>query len=124
MERKTQQRDAIRRAVESAGRPLSPREILALARRRAKSIGMATVYRNIRAFVSEGVLTPVSLPGEAQRYEMAGKAHHHHFYCRKCDRVFEMDGCPDEIHRLAPKGFRVDGHEVTLFGQCIACGRR
>lgn len=124
MVRQTQQREAIRRALEQADRPLSPREIHALARRGVRALGVATVYRTIRAFLSEGVLAAVTVPGDAPRYEVAGKSHHHHFHCRKCDRVFEMEGCPGPLKHLAPAGFSVQGHEVTLFGLCPSCTRR
>lgn len=124
MVRKTQQREAIRKAISSAGRPLSPEEIHRAARRHAGGLGIATVYRTIKSFVDGGVLATVDVPGEAPRYELAGKSHHHHFFCRRCDRVYEMEGCPGALKDLAPRGFTVQGHEVILYGLCADCGKR
>ena len=90
MERDTRQRRAIRRVLETSGRPLSPKEVLAGAHRSVPGLGIATVYRNLKALVEEGLLVAVALPGEAARYEPAGKDHHHHFRCRRCDRLFEV----------------------------------
>ena len=51
MERSTRQRRAIRRVLLETRRPLSPREILELARKQVPSLGLATVYRILRALV-------------------------------------------------------------------------
>jgi Fur family transcriptional regulator, ferric uptake regulator len=121
MERDTQQRRAIRAAFRTAGRPLSPQEVLEAAQTDVPRLGIATVYRNVKALVDEGWLAPVELPGEPPRYEIAGKEHHHHFMCRHCDRVYELDGCSGNLRAGVPRGFRVEGHEVVVYGLCRAC---
>jgi Fur family ferric uptake transcriptional regulator len=121
MERNTRQRGAIRRAFQRADRPLSTQEVLEQARDEVGGIGIATVYRNIRALVDESWLTAVELPGEVPRYEVQGKAHHHHFHCRRCDRVFEVPGCVGSIGEIVPPGFRLEAHEVVLYGACPDC---
>jgi Fur family ferric uptake transcriptional regulator len=122
MERKTSQRAALLKAFEQAGRPLSPQDALELARPEALGLGIATVYRNLKTLADKGILKPVSLPGESTaRYELCGKAHHHHFHCRLCHQVFEVDGCPGNIEPLLPRGFTLEDHEVVLYGLCRAC---
>ncbi len=123
MERQTRQRQAIRDALHHAGRPLSPAEVHALARPSVRGLGMATVYRSIKALVDAGELVTVELPGEPARYESAGKHHHHHFHCRTCKKVYEVEGCPDDIESLVPRGFALEHHEVVLYGRCAACRR-
>lgn len=123
MERDTRQRRAIRKVLEAAGRPLSPQEILEGARRQAPTLGPATVYRTLRALADEGWLTPVTLPGEPARYEPAGKTHHHHFRCRGCDRLFEVEGCRQASVAKAPRGFVIEDHEVVWYGRCARCAR-
>ncbi len=121
MERNTRQRTAIREALEAANRPLSPGEVLDAAQRMVPRLGIATVYRTLRALQEEGWLTVVELPGDSARYERAHLDHHHHFQCRACNRVFEMKGCPANVAALAPAGFEVDAHEVVLYGRCVSC---
>jgi Fur family ferric uptake transcriptional regulator len=121
MPRQTRQRAAIRAALETAGRPLSPGEVLAVTRGAVPGMGVATVYRAIRALLDGGVLVPVELPGAPARYEPSGGAHHHHFRCRACDRVYEVPGCARGIAALAPPGFAVDGHGLVLYGRCGDC---
>ena len=120
-ERNTRQRDAIRQAIVQAERPLSTQEILESANRRVSGIGIATVYRNVKAFLNSGDITSVTIPGDNPRYEIAGRAHHHHFHCAGCDRVYDVHHCPGDFRDIAPKGFRVDRHEITLHGLCESC---
>lgn len=121
--RRTRQRAAIRAALEAARRPLSVAEILELARRQVRGLGIATVYRAVAAMLEEGFLTPVEISGEAPRYEVAGRGHHHHFRCRRCGRVFEMEGCVPEVELLAPPGFLPECHEILLSGLCRECNK-
>jgi hypothetical protein len=61
------------------------------------------------------------LPGEVARYELAGGGHHHHFQCLSCQRVFEVEACPGNLASLAPPGFTVEDHDLTLYGRCNEC---
>jgi Fur family ferric uptake transcriptional regulator len=121
MERTTRQRESIRQVFAETDRPLGPQEVLEAAQTYIPGLGIATVYRTLKALTEEGWLIPVELPGESQRYEIAGKGHHHHFRCRACDRVFETSGCVPNLQRLVPSGFQLDRHEVVLYGTCETC---
>lgn len=121
MERRTPQRDAIRETIQQADRPLGPQEILDRALERVPGLGMATVYRTVRAGVDEGWLQSVELPASGTRYEPAGKQHHHHFACRTCGGVYEVDGCPGGLGALTPDGFKLESHDVVLYGLCRQC---
>lgn len=121
MERNTRQRAAILDAISRAGRPLLPREVLQSAQRALPGLGIATVYRNLKALLAEGQLKVVDLPGENPRFEVAGGQHHHHFQCTRCQRVFDVDACPGDLSGLAPPGFAVEHHDLTLYGRCKDC---
>lgn len=121
MERNTRQRAAIREAIELADRPLLPHEVLEAAQGLAPGLGMATVYRTLKAMLVDGEVRAVHLPGQNPRYELAERSHHHHFQCRGCERVFEVDACPGDFASLAPPRFVVEDHELTLYGQCSDC---
>jgi len=69
------------------------------------------------------VVATVQLPGEVPRYELAGKGHHHFFRCRQCGSMYAVGGCTDLIEGLVPQGFRLEDHEVFLFGTCSSCAR-
>lgn len=124
MERNTRQRTAIRRVIEEADRPLTPNEVRDAARALTPGVGIATVYRALKGLVEEGWLNSVELPGEPPRYERQGKAHHHHFHCNRCDRVFEVDGCAGTLPVRVPAGFELSTHEIVLYGLCASCSGR
>jgi Fur family ferric uptake transcriptional regulator len=121
MERITKQSTAILNAIQAAQRPLLAPEILEAAALEVPGMGMATVYRNIKSLVDNGMLTTVHLPGENPRYEPSHHHHHHHFHCTRCDKVFDVHDCPGDMQQLAPKGFTVESHEITLYGACETC---
>lgn len=123
MQRQTPQRVAIEEAFTEAGRPLGPQEILDFARERVPSLNLATVYRTLKRMVEDQAIHPVELPGEAPRYELqtAADHHHHHFRCGVCDAVFDLSGCVDGLKKLLPAGFKMTGHDITLYGSCAAC---
>lgn len=117
----TRQRSAIQAALEQEQRPLLPAEILSLAQQSIPELGLATVYRNLKILLESGEIQSVELPGEAPRYELADRGHHHHFQCRQCQQVFDIPGCPADIEGIAPAGFAVEHHDLTLYGVCAAC---
>lgn len=126
MNRSTRQKRAIEAVLSTHANPLTALEIQELAAREVPRIGMATVYRSLKSLAQEGRVVSVEIAGQAPRYERGDKAHHHHFFCRSCGQVFELERCVEGVQKLAPSNFRVEGHEITLYGACAACakGRR
>lgn len=121
MERKTAQRSAIEQVFREQDRPLGIDDILTLGRRMVESLNQATVYRNLKLLVESGWLRQLSHPSLGTLYELADKAHHHHFHCHECNRVYEVPGCALDEENAAPSGFVVEDHEIFLFGVCPAC---
>jgi Fur family ferric uptake transcriptional regulator len=121
MQRQTNQRAAIEDCLHAAPHPMSLDELLQAARSQAPGLGIATVYRNLKRMVEEGAVVPVVLPEEPARYELAGKGHHHHFRCRLCHKVYDIPACIGDLGHLLPEGFRLEAHEILLFGLCRAC---
>ena len=116
MPRRTQQRTAIRQALEIANRPLSAPEVLAAAQDKVPGLGIATVYRNIKTLVEEGYLKTVTLPGDSNRYELATREGKHYFRCRKTGRVFSVQVELPDFQDALPEGFDVDSFVLLLEG--------
>jgi len=130
MERNTRQREAVLGAIERAGRALTPAEILELAQGTVARLNLSTIYRQLHALQDEARIVKVLLPGQAARFEAAcderqrhAAHHHHHFHCEACDRVYALHACPGSMQELAPAGFVVSAHEITLRGLCAECSR-
>lgn len=144
MERITRQKRAVLHALEHSGRSLHPAEIQSLAQQEVPTLNLSTVYRQIKVLVGEQRIHKVELPGQPARFEAAHTlshtsrvdrkvdsqvdkqldTHHHHFHCVLCEQVFPIQGCPGPMERLAPKGFQVESHDLTLHGRCANCAPR
>jgi Fur family ferric uptake transcriptional regulator len=97
--------------------------------RRLPEVGRATVYRSLEQLEQLGLVRRVDLGGDAACYERVdpGGEHHHHIVCRRCGRVapFEDPKLERAIDALAERSdFTISSHEVTLRGECAACGGR
>jgi Fur family ferric uptake transcriptional regulator len=132
-ERQTRQRDALMQALRDSARALTPAELCALGQRSVPTLNLSTVYRQLAALLEAGEVLKVDLPGQSARYEVACTRsrhagahghhghHHHHFHCTACRRVFPIHACPGTMDDLAPPGFRVARHDLTLHGLCVDC---
>ncbi len=124
MVRNTQQRETLKKVIETAHRPLSIPEIHELATQKWPRLGIATVYREVKRLSDESLLKRVDIPGEnAPRYEIAHghHHHHHHFKCDVCNKVFDIETCGLPIEKLLPAGFTHQAHDITIFGSCKDC---
>ena len=67
----------------------------------------------------------------SRRYALCSSAgHHHHFICRSCHSIRDVrsDALERALARVAAElgaasGLRIEGHELTLRGQCAECGK-
>lgn len=120
--RDTVQKRVIRQVLSELGRPVTPAEIHEHGKKVYPKLGIATVYRIVNNLVKDNEVVPVELAGESTRYELAGKDHHHHFRCRGCAGVFELEGCPGVDHVQLPAGFIAEKHDLVFYGLCASCG--
>ncbi|MDO9313962.1 MAG: transcriptional repressor [Burkholderiaceae bacterium] len=148
MERHTRQRQAVLDALARSGQALSPQDLLTQAKSVVPRLNLSTVYRQIKDLQDAGQIVRVELPGQPPRFEMASRGesaapaahrhespsvshsahssdeasrHHHHFHCVQCDRVYPIHACPGPMNDLAPPGFEVQHHDLTLRGRCASC---
>jgi len=118
----TRQREAILNTLRRADRPLTPQEIRAGANQDSAGIGLATVYRALKTFMARNEVLQVEIPGNPPCYEPADRGHHHHAVCEQCRQVFDLPGCVQGLEALVPHNFRVQRHDITLYGVCGDCG--
>lgn len=150
--RLTTSRRALLRLLASARQPLSVQEIAegvnataAAERRRLRraevrgsqpaeagdGINVVTVYRLVNLMVEMRLLRRVEFGQGYYRYERADAQdsidHHHHLVCENCGRIEDFQGCAD----LAPltdrveseAGFKIQRHQLELYGTCSTCQR-
>ena len=121
MERKTPQRSAIAQVFLQHDRPMGVDDVLSHGRKIVESLNQATVYRNLKAMVASGRLRQFSHPSLGTLFELADKAHHHHFHCHKCNKIYELPGCALNQEKAVPEGFVLEEHEIFLSGVCRSC---
>lgn len=124
-QRSTSQRDAIAGVIREAEGPLTINEIHERAGRQVPRLGVATVYRTVKLMLESHEVHAVMLPDGQQRFESADLGHHDHFRCRECNHVFDLPVCPLSLPKgtIFPGGFRVEDHELTIYGLCPKCAK-
>ena len=119
--RNTPQRKVIESFLQNAEYPMLPKEIHEQVQTRSPNLGIATVFRTLKALVEAGTVRIVNIPGDSPRYETISRGHHHHFKCEQCDVVYDINGCPGNLEALLPPGFLLSNHDITFFGKCSNC---
>ena len=124
--RNTKQRRAVMAELVARNEFRSAQQIHEDMATHGERIGLATVYRNLRALADDGVVDVVmGADGEAlYRQCDLGHRHHHHLVCRTCYRSEEIELGDTEqwIESLAQRhGFSQIEHSIELFGICSDC---
>lgn len=120
--RRTRQREALVELLENSAGPLSVPELLEKVNAGEETVGIATIYRTLKLLTESDRIRAVTFADGTVRYERAELGHHHHFHCRSCDKVFDLEGCPFHLHAEGlPQGYVVESHEITFQGLCPKC---
>jgi len=122
----THQRAVIYREIMESRNHPSPESIYERVRAQIPSLSLATVYKNIHAFLEAGLLREVSPFHGALRLE-GTMEDHHHLVCTRCKKIVDIepaDLAPVELRRPLPAGFKVLRYTVEFQGVCPACGGR
>ncbi len=118
--RVTPQRRAILGAFDGgATEHLAAEEVHARALRSVPELGRGTVYATLAELNELGILGSVGAP-EPVRYE-TNVAPHHHFRCRLCLRLFDVEIEPPSTARLEKEGYSVERITVAAEGICAEC---
>jgi Fur family transcriptional regulator, peroxide stress response regulator len=82
----------------------------------------ATVYSSLQALQNAGLVREVLLDEGVSRYD-ANVTPHHHFRCRSCGSIEDIDWSALpllSLEALRP-GLKAEGYEVTVHGMCDRC---
>jgi Fe2+ or Zn2+ uptake regulation protein len=123
--RLTRPRKAVIRALNEASDWLRPEDLLALARRYWRPLGLVTVYRTVSLLAELGYLRRVHLEDRCVGYVRSELVHGHHLLCRTCHQAVEFPGTEDLsplVERISrDTGFQIEHHLLELVGLCPSC---
>jgi Fe2+ or Zn2+ uptake regulation protein len=118
----TKQRKAIFSALQGDNSHPSAEDVYGKVKPTMPSISLATIYRNLKLLVDEGLILEISTSDGPNRYDY--QTHdHYHFICDKCDRVEDVE-VPVQSHlnrELDLQGYSVRSHETVFNGFCRDC---
>lgn len=123
-ERNTKQKEIILDVLKNNNIHPTIYEICDLVKKIDSSIGQATVYRNIKKFVSDGILYVIKTKSGIDRYDYYnGRAH---FECLKCGSIADIydDKLFEYIdNSLKNKGINIINYNLLIDGYCDKCNK-
>ncbi len=122
----TPKRKAILELFFSKNHHMGPYEVYKALKKKLPTIGLPTVYRILSEFKDMGILVQYLSKDCQLRYVLCTMPdeHHHHFTCRKCKKVEEIDFCNfKNVSKFIEKNLnaKVEKHELEIEGLCSAC---
>ncbi|HTZ11101.1 MAG TPA: Fur family transcriptional regulator [Candidatus Margulisiibacteriota bacterium] len=105
---------------------LSPYDVHVKLKRKLSTLGLPTVYRILAEFKNVGILVQSLSEDRQLRYALCSlpHQHHHHFTCRKCSKVEEVDFCNFKSVSQFIKNklnAKVESHQLQIEGLCSKC---
>ena len=123
----TPKRKAILDCFVAQGKHLTPDDVWKVLKRKFKSLGLPSIYRNLESFTECGLLAKIHREDRRLYYALCQSHanshhhhHHHHIVCIKCGKVDDVDGCMfEKMDKVS--GYKVIKHTVQLEGLCPKC---
>lgn len=111
----------------AGGTVLDPFEVRGKLQKQFKGVGLPTVYRILEGLASCGILLTAANEDRQLRYFICRgieAEHHHHFLCRRCGRVDEVNLClMEEVNNYVRRQLKatVQSHFLQIEGLCAKC---
>lgn len=120
----TPQRELIFRSFFEVEGHVTVDELYDRVRKKDRSIGYSTVWRNLKLICQVGLAEEVNLGDGVTRYDRVSKAPHGHMFCVECKQLveFSCDPLVTELSATAEQhGFVVEGFRIEMQGVCKGC---
>jgi len=122
----TPQRELIFRSFFELGKHVSVDELYAKVRTKDKSVGYATVWRNLKLICKVGLAEEVNIGDGTTRYDRVTKFPHGHLYCTECKSFTEFDAraVVDALTKVAHNNrFDPELFKIEVLGLCAHCAK-
>ncbi len=116
----TPQRLAILEYLENAKNHPSAEDIYIFLKEKYPSISYATVYNTLEVLATKGLIKELNLDSSKKRFEPF-LHQHHHFVCKNCKEIVDVEGKIDIFIPEELKKFEVLDYQVVFTGLCENC---
>ena len=87
------------------------------------SLSKTTVYNSLEVLEKHGILQSITISGSERRYDFK-HGMHHHFLCKKCGRITDIDvECPN-LGKMLECGHNVEEVHGYFKGICKNCMKK
>lgn len=118
-------REAILDCLRSTTTHPSAEMVYGMLQQEHPDISLATVYRNLKHFQQQGLITGIATVRGTERFD-ARTDPHVHFICECCDAVLDLDAIPIPMLSSAVEeksGCQVHDCRLIFTGVCPNCGK-
>ena len=116
----TQQRIDILKYLDSHKSHPTAEEIYSSLKKTHPALSKTTVYNSLDVLRRHGIITPLTITENELRYDFKTDMHHH-FLCKKCGKIIDIDiSCPN-IEKISEYGHQVDESHGYFKGTCKSC---
>ncbi|MEV6739005.1 Fur family transcriptional regulator [Streptomyces sp. NPDC051104] len=122
--RVTAQRMAVLVAIEELSGHPDVEAVRAQAEKVLGGLSLQATYNVLRVLTDVGLVRCTQFSGHPARYEVERNDNHHHFVCRTCSEIADIDcviGAAPCLHSRLPASYQVDEAAVTFWGTCPRC---
>jgi Fur family ferric uptake transcriptional regulator len=107
-------------------RHIDANNIFETLRNQHSEISLATIYRILAIFESEGIVDKLNFSNGQAVYELSypESEHHDHLICIECGKIQEFHNQAIEELQLKiakEKNFKVTTHSLNIYGVCSCC---
>lgn len=95
-------------------------EIYKALKEKTPSLSKTTVYNALETLRQHNLIHTLTISGSETRYDIK-QGMHHHFYCKQCKKIFDIDLCCPNIEQVSQQGYHVDEVHGYFKGLCKNC---
>ncbi|UCD13070.1 MAG: transcriptional repressor [Thermoplasmatales archaeon] len=98
-------------------------EIYSELKEKNPSLSKTTIYNSLETLKEHGIIQSLTISGTELRYDFENKIHHH-FLCKKCGNIIDIDiECPN-INKILNSGHEVEEVHGYFKGKCKKCMKK
>lgn len=85
------------------------------------ALSKTTVYNTLEALEKHGIIQAITISGSELHYDLTEDNMHHHFYCKRCGKIIDIEiTCPN-IEKMSEYGHKVEEIHGYIKGICKEC---